>query len=65
VLALALYRHQSILEVAAHLDLTLPDEVNPDIAKSALTQECADPSPPTLGTSTASPVVCDERIVLG
>ncbi|WP_284311320.1 transposase domain-containing protein, partial [Labrys miyagiensis] len=38
VIALALYRHQSIPEVVAHLDLTLPDEVNPDIAKSALTQ---------------------------
>ena len=38
VIALALYRHQSIPEVAAHLDLSLPDEVNPDIAKSALTQ---------------------------
>ena len=38
VIALALYRHQSIPEVAAHLDLVLPDEVNPDIAKSALTQ---------------------------
>jgi len=38
VIALALYRHQSIPEVVAHLDLVLPDEVNPDIAKSALTQ---------------------------
>jgi Insertion element 4 transposase N-terminal/Transposase DDE domain len=38
VIALALYRHQSIAEVAAHLDLSLPDEINPDIAKSALTQ---------------------------
>jgi hypothetical protein len=38
VIALALYRHQSIPEVVAHLDLTLPDEVNPEIAKSALTQ---------------------------
>ncbi|CDM56204.1 IS4 family transposase [Rhizobium sp. T1470] len=38
VIALALYRHQSIPEVVAHLDLVLPDEVNADIAKSALTQ---------------------------
>lgn len=38
VIALALYRHQSIPEVVAHLDLTLPDELNPEIAKSALTQ---------------------------
>jgi len=38
VIALALYRHQSIPEVVAHLDLSLPDEINPDIAKSALTQ---------------------------
>lgn len=38
LIALAMYRHQSIPEVVAHLDLTLPDPVNPDIAKSALTQ---------------------------
>lgn len=38
VIALAMYRHQSIPEVVAQLDLALPDEVNPDIAKSALTQ---------------------------
>ena len=38
VIALALYRGQSIPEVTAHLDLVLPDEVTPDIAKSALTQ---------------------------
>ena len=38
VIALALYRGQSIPEVTAYLDLVLPDEVNPDIAKSALTQ---------------------------
>ncbi|WP_343684475.1 IS4 family transposase [Asticcacaulis sp.] len=38
VIALALYRHQSIADVAAHLSLALPDEVNPDIARSALTQ---------------------------
>lgn len=38
VIALALYRNQSIPEIVAHLDLVLPDEVNPDIAKSALTQ---------------------------
>ena len=36
MIALALYRHQSIAEVAAHLDLSLPDEINPDIAKSAV-----------------------------
>ncbi|WP_368407073.1 transposase domain-containing protein, partial [Asticcacaulis currens] len=29
VIALALYRHQSIADVAAHLSLALPDEVNP------------------------------------
>ncbi len=38
VIALAMYRHQSIAQVVADLDLALPDEVNPDIAKSALTQ---------------------------
>ncbi|MDN0076792.1 transposase domain-containing protein, partial [Crenobacter sp. SG2303] len=38
VIALAMYRHQPIPEVVAHLDLVLPDEVNPEIAKSALTQ---------------------------
>ena len=38
VIALALYRHQSIPDVVAHLALVLPDEVNPDIARSALTQ---------------------------
>ncbi|NHR08864.1 DDE transposase, partial [Chromobacterium haemolyticum] len=38
LIALAMFRHQSIPEVAAHLDLVLPDEANPDIAKSALTQ---------------------------
>lgn len=38
LIALAMYRHQSIPEVVAQLDLALPDEVNPDIAKSALTQ---------------------------
>jgi hypothetical protein len=38
VIALALYRHQSMPEVVAHLDLILSDEANPDIAKSALTQ---------------------------
>jgi hypothetical protein len=38
VIALALYRHQSIAEVVAHLELSLPDEINRDIAKSALTQ---------------------------
>jgi hypothetical protein len=38
VIALALYRHQSIPDVVAHLALVLPDEVNPDIARGALTQ---------------------------
>lgn len=38
VIALAMYRHQSIAQVVAELDLVLPDEVNPDIANSALTQ---------------------------
>lgn len=38
VIALALYRDQSIPDVVAHLALVLPDEVNPDIARSALTQ---------------------------
>ncbi len=38
VIALAMYRHQSIAQVVADLDLVLPDEVNPEIAKSALTQ---------------------------
>jgi hypothetical protein len=37
VIAPALYRRQSVPEVVAHLDLTLPDEVNRDIAKSATT----------------------------
>lgn len=38
VIALAMYRHQCIAQVAADLDLVMPDEINPDIAKSALTQ---------------------------
>lgn len=38
IIALAMYRHQSIPHVVAHLNLVVPDEVNPDIAKSALTQ---------------------------
>lgn len=38
VIALALYRNQSIPDVVAHLALVLPDDVNPDIARSALTQ---------------------------
>jgi hypothetical protein len=37
IIALAMYRHESIPQVVAHLDLVLPDEVNPEIAKSALT----------------------------
>lgn len=35
LIALAMYRHQSIPEAVAHLDLLLPDGVNPEIAKSA------------------------------
>lgn len=38
VIALALYRHQSMAQVVAELDLVLPDELNPYIATSALTQ---------------------------
>jgi len=38
VVALAMYRHQSMSQVVADLELVLPEEVNPDIAKSALTQ---------------------------
>ena len=38
VIALALYRHQSMAQVVAELDLVLADEVNPYIANSALTQ---------------------------
>ncbi|WP_238947591.1 IS4 family transposase, partial [Vandammella animalimorsus] len=38
VIALAMYRHQSMAQVVADLDLALSDEINPDIAKSALTQ---------------------------
>ena len=38
VIALAMFRHQSMPQVLAELDLLLPDEINPDIAKSALTQ---------------------------
>jgi hypothetical protein len=38
VIALALFRRQSIPEVVVHLDLVLPNEINPNIANSALTQ---------------------------
>jgi hypothetical protein len=38
VIALALFRRQSIAEVVVHLDLLLPNEHDPDIANSALTQ---------------------------
>ena len=38
VIALAMYRHQSIAQIVAELDLVLPDEVNPGIASSAVTQ---------------------------
>lgn len=40
VIALALYRHQSVAQVVAVLDLVLPDAVNPGIANSALIQTC-------------------------
>lgn len=33
-----MYRHQCMAQVVADLDLVTPDEINPDIAKSALTQ---------------------------
>ncbi|MGL5934275.1 MAG: IS4 family transposase [Cetobacterium sp.] len=38
VIALALFRRQSIAEVVVHLDLLLPNEHDPEIANSALTQ---------------------------
>ena len=38
VIALAMYRHQSIAQIVVELDLVLPDEVNPGIASSAVTQ---------------------------
>lgn len=38
VIALALYRHQSMAQVVAELGLVLPDEVNASIADSAVTQ---------------------------
>ncbi|WP_157670578.1 transposase domain-containing protein [Chitinibacter sp. GC72] len=38
VIALALFRRQSIAEVVVHLDLLFPNEHDPDIANSALTQ---------------------------
>lgn len=38
VIALALYRHQSIAEVVDHLQLVLPGDGGSEIAKSALTQ---------------------------
>lgn len=38
VIALGLFRRQSIPEVVVHLDLVLPNELNPNIANSALTQ---------------------------
>ena len=38
VIALGLFRRQSIPAVVVHLDLVLPNELSPDIANSALTQ---------------------------
>jgi hypothetical protein len=38
VIALSLFRRQSIPEVVVHLDLVLPNDINPNIANSALTQ---------------------------
>lgn len=38
VIALAMYRHQSIAQAVAELDLVLPNEINPAIASSAVTQ---------------------------
>ncbi|MDR0996656.1 MAG: IS4 family transposase [Zoogloeaceae bacterium] len=38
VIAQAMFRRQSLAEVIAHLNLVLPEESNPEIAKSALTQ---------------------------
>ena len=38
VIAMALFRRQSMPEVVAHLNLILPDEVNPNVSASALTQ---------------------------
>ena len=38
IIALALFRRQSIPEVVVHLDLVLPNKSDPDIANSALTQ---------------------------
>jgi hypothetical protein len=60
VIALALYRHQSIPDVVAHLDLTMPDAVNPEIARSALTQ-----ARQRLGSESSGAIVRDERRVLG
>ncbi len=34
----AIWESSGLVPIAAHLDLVLPDEVNPEIAKSALTQ---------------------------
>ncbi|MGL6040801.1 MAG: transposase domain-containing protein, partial [Deefgea sp.] len=38
VIAMALFRRQSMSEVVAHLNLILPDEVNPNVSASSLTQ---------------------------
>ena len=38
VIALALFRHQSMAQVVSELDLVLPDEIDASIADSALTQ---------------------------
>lgn len=37
LIALAMYCHEATAQVVAHLDIVSPDEVNPDIATSALT----------------------------
>jgi hypothetical protein len=52
VIALALYRHQSMPEVLATLDLALPAASEGAVSKSAVTQ-----SPATSGGRTAGPVV--------
>ena len=52
VIALAMYRHQSIAQIVAELDLVLPDEVNPGIASSAVPQP-----PPRPGQQPQAPQV--------
>lgn len=38
IIALARYQHTSIPDVLTQLELTQTNQINPDIAKSALTQ---------------------------